>query len=163
VPATDSTRTAMPWRSYRRDGRLAALRTWVGLAAVGVVLAACVTRSSVYFVPSAEQPRITTDQLRDRADALLRTECERLMGGAESAAGAADFRLTVDRAGAVTRADVTRSSRDERIDAFFGGLVAQLKFDPPQSMSGDTTTAYMTVGYSCSPTVQTSTVELKQR
>jgi hypothetical protein len=166
VPGTDSTPTAMPWQSSRRppaECRLAALRAWVGLAALGGALAGCVTRSSVYFVPSAAQPRISSDELRDRADALLSSECERLMGDTQSAAGAADFRLTVDRGGAVTRADLTRSSRDQRIDAFFGGLVAQLKFDPPQSMAGETTTAYMTVGYSCSPTVQTSTVELKQR
>lgn len=155
MPATASTRTATRWSS-REAARGIAIAAYLAATA-------CISRTSVFFLPTPGQERIGQTQLRERADALVRLECPRLMGTSQAATGAVDFRLTVDRSGDVTRADVARSSRDHRIDGFFGGLVAQLHFDPPQNMTAETTIAIMMMGYSCSPTVQVATVELKQQ
>jgi hypothetical protein len=159
VAATGSTRTAMRWPS----SSLSAVALAIGLAALTATLGACGLGTRVYFLPSSEQERIGQNQLRDRADALVRAECPRLTAGQASATAASDFRLTVDRTGDVTRADLTRSSGDERVDAMFGALVAQLRFDPPRLMRDEeqTAVALMAVGYSCSPTVQVATVQLK--
>ncbi|MBC7788972.1 MAG: hypothetical protein H7Z74_03415 [Anaerolineae bacterium] len=124
--------------------------------------ASCISSTQQYFVPTAGQERIDSGGLRSRGDALLAAECPRLRGDKESDNGAADFTITVDREGYVTRARLDRSSGDERIDQLFGGLTAALQFDPPASTPGVSLESAVTLAYACSPTVAAITFQIKQ-
>ena len=145
---TGSTRTAMLWR-------------WFSFGVAASMAASCVSSTQRYFVPTAGQERFDSGGLRSRGDALLAAECPRLRGDKDSDNGAADFTITVDRDGLVTRARLDRSSGDDRIDQFFGGLTAALQFEPPASTEAGLESA-VTLGYACSPTVSAITFELKQ-
>ena len=146
---TVSTRTAMLWR-------------WSSFGLLVVIAASCVRSTQKYFVPTAGQERIDTGGLRARGDALLATECPRLKGDKDSDNGTADFTITVDRGGFVTRARLDRSSGDDRMDQLFGGLTAALQFDAPANDAGAGLESMVTVGYACSPTVNAVTFEIRQ-
>jgi TonB family protein len=122
------------------------------------VLGACTT-TQTYYTPSEEQPRITPDLLRDRGHNIVRAECPRLIGVNDVATGVAHIRLDVERDGDVRRATVEHSSGDERMDEIFGGMAAQLKVDPPAGANGETVPATIKIGYSCSRTGGTITLE----
>ena len=126
---------------------------WCSLA-----LAACTTTQQ-YYLPSEDQPRISADLLRDRGHNIVRAECPRLIGVNEMATGVAHIRLDVESDGDVRRAMIANSSGDERMDEIFGGLAAQLKVDPPANVSGETMPAMVKIGYSCSQTGGTITLE----
>ena len=136
MPATGSTRTAMPWR--------------FSSIAVAALLAACVTSTTRYYTPTAGDSRLSQDDFRDESDRLLRVECPRLMGSNGNASGQARVRLFIDRSGAAQRAEFARSSGDERLDTMWGGLAARLKFDPQGEQRSDLEPVIVTVGYSCS-------------
>lgn len=141
--ATGSTRMAMPWR-------------WSSILTV-LLLAGCVSAVSTYYIPTEGQPRLDTNDLRDRADFFLRAECPRLMAAGRTG-GEALIKLTLARGGEVTRAEVTRSSGDEGIDGIFGPLAAQLELTPPPDMRGDEMTVRMGMGFACSATTAAATV-----
>ena len=125
---------------------------------VALVLGACTT-TQTYYTPSDEQPRLTPDLLRDRGHNIVRAECPRLIGVNDVATGVAHIRLDVESDGDVRRAAIEDSSGDERMDEIFGGLAAQLKVDPPSGMSDETVPAIVKIGYSCSRTGGTITLE----
>ena len=125
---------------------------------IALAVAACSTTQQ-YFVPSEEQPRLTTDLMRDRGHNIVRAECPRLLGVRQTATGVAHIRVDVESDGEVRRAMIAHSSGDERMDEIFGGLAAQLKVDPPANMRGETIPGTLEIGYSCSPTAGTITVE----
>lgn len=125
---------------------------------VALVLGACTT-TQTYYTPSEEQPRITPDLLRDRGHNIVRAECPRLIGVNEIATGVAHIRLDVESDGDVRRATIEHSSGDERMDEIFGGLAAQLNVDPPSPINGETVPATIRIGYSCSRTGGTITLE----
>ena len=152
---TGSTRTGTRWPSCRASWGALPLVALLALPAAG-----CVTRTSRLYLPSEGQPRLSADDVRDRGDTFLRAECPRLMGSKSSAAGSANYALLVGADGGVREARVERTSGDERIDEIFGALAAQLTFPAPQPASS--TTAGVTIGYSCSPGIAVTTVELKQ-
>src|SRR5687767_3241050 len=139
---TASTRTAMRWWS----------------CSLTLATVACTTTQQ-YFLPSEEQPRMTTDLLRDRGHNIVRAECPRLLGVREAVTGVAHIRVDVESDGEVRRAMISHSSGDERMDEIFGGLAAQLKVDPPANVRGETIPGTLRIGYSCSPTAGTITVE----
>jgi TonB family protein len=126
---------------------------------MGIVLVAACTTTQTYYTPSEDQPRVTPDLLRDRGHNIVRAECPRLIGVNEMATGVAHIRLDVARDGEVRRATVEHSSGDERMDEIFGGMAAQLKVDPPAGINGETVPATVRIGYSCSRTGGTITLE----
>lgn len=141
--ATGSTRTATPWRwSERPTGALAALGLIAGLAG-------CMTTQTRYYVPTEGQPRLGANEMKEQAEVLLRVECPRLLDGMASALGETQLVVDVDGGGKVSRARVARSSGDERIDAIFGGVLAQLEVDAPGD--GRTKSSRVRMGYSCAP------------
>ena len=140
--ATVSTRTAMRWWSC-------------SIALVGV---ACTTTQR-YYLPSEDQPRLSVDLMRDRGHNIVRAECPRLLGAHAEVTGVASIRVDVEADGDVRRAMIAQSSGDERMDEIFGGLAAQLKVDPPGNVSGETIPGSLKLGYSCSPTAGTITIE----
>ena len=148
MPGTGSIPTAMRWRC----------------CSLGVLLlaSACVTRTTTYFAPTAGQPRLSQDDLRDESDDFLAIECPRLMGNARSATGQARIRVHYDRNGAVQRAEITRSSGDEQIDAVWGALAARLQFDPQAGQTEELRPGILTFGYSCAPGIATTTLQLPQ-
>jgi TonB family protein len=133
---------AMPWR-------------WCSLA---LLVAACTT-TQTFYTPSTDQPRLNTDELRDRGHNIVRAECPRLLGVRQTATGVAHIRVDVANDGAVQRATISHSSGDERMDEIFGGLAAQLQVDPPANFRGDTMPGTIRIGFSCAPTAATITVE----
>jgi TonB family protein len=142
MKGTVSTRTAMRWWS----------------CSVALAVVACTTTQQ-YFTPSNDQPRLTTDLMRDRGHNIVRAECPRLLGVRQTATGVAHIRVDVESDGEVRRAMIAHSSGDERMDEIFGGLAAQLKVDPPANVQGETIPGTLKLGFSCSPTEGTITVE----
>ena len=113
-----STRTAMRWLSYSR------------MIAISL-LSACVLGTTRYYTPSSAQARISLDQMRARADAMLAVECPRVVHGKNSVFAATDIMVDLDSTGAVQRAEIERGSGDASLDDVFGALAAQLQLQPP--------------------------------
>jgi TonB family protein len=133
-----------------------AMRCW--WCSLGLAAFACTTTQR-YFVPSENEPRLTTDLMRDRGHNIVRAECPRLLGVRQSVTGVAHIQVDVESDGDVRRATIAHSSGDERMDEIFGGLAAQLKVDPPANVRGETIPGTLKLGYSCSPTEGTMTLE----
>jgi TonB family protein len=149
MPGTGSIPTAMRWR-------------WSSAAVVALLAAACVTRTTTYFTPTAGEARLTQDDLRDESDDFLAIECPRLMGSSRSATGQARIRVHYDRSGAVQRAEITKASGDDQIDAVWGALAARLQFEPQAGQTEDLRPGILTFGYSCAPGIATTTLQLPQ-
>ncbi len=157
--ATDSIRTAT--RCWCSDRRVITRRVARRVMSIVLVIAAagCVTRTSTAYVPSPEEPRLSTDEARDQLDQLLRVECPRLMqAGRDTRVARVD--LDVDREGHVLRSRIGSSTGDERIDAMFGAIAAKLQLAPPAEMKNDVETGHVRMGYSCSSTAAVATVDL---
>ena len=135
--------------------RMATRWWWSSLVAL---VAACTTTQQ-YYLPAEDQPRLTTDLMRDRGHNIVRAECPRLLGVRQGVTGVAHIRVDVAADGAVRRATIAHSSGDERMDEIFGGLAAQLKVDPPAIEGSETVPGTLKLGYSCSPTTGTITIE----
>src|SRR5688500_11663140 len=144
--STDSIRSVMRW-------------SW---CSAFVVAAACTTTTR-YYVPTEGEPRLTPHEVRDQSDALLATQCPRLMGSNRFATGEARIIVELDRSGAVQKAQVTRTSGDEAMDAIFGALVARLQVDPPTGMNGDRGEHPIYIGYSCAPENNAITLNITGR
>ena len=128
-----------------------------------LALAAACTTTTKYYVPTEGEPRLTPHEVRDQSDALLGTQCPRLMGSNRFATGEARIMVELDRSGAVQKAQVTRSSGDEAMDAIFGALVARLQVDPPTGMDGDRGEHPIYIGYSCAPENSAITLNITGR
>jgi TonB family protein len=85
------------------------------------------------------------------------------MGENRFATGEARIMVELDRSGAVQKAQVTRSSGDEGMDAIFGALVARLQVDPPTGMNGDRGQHPIYIGYSCGPETHATTLNITGR
>ena len=133
-----------------------ALRWWS--CSLVLAVAACTTTQQ-FYLPSDDQPRLTADLMRDRGHNIVRAECSRLLGVRQAVTGVAHIRVDVAADGAVRRASISHSSGDERMDEIFGGLAAQLKVDPPANAGSETIPGTLKLGWSCSPTAGTITVE----
>jgi hypothetical protein len=121
------------------------------------MLAACVTAAQQSFLPDPNAGRLTPDEWRTQATALLTAECPRLMGAERSALGEAQFTVVLGPDGRVREAILARPSADPRINSLFGGLTAQLVFTGPTA-GGDR--APVIAGYSCAPNASVATLEL---
>ncbi len=144
--STDSIRSAMRWSCCS-----------------ALALAAACTTTTRYYVPTEGEPRLTPSEVRDQSDALLSTQCPRLMGSNRFATGEARIMTELDRSGAVQKAQVTRSSGDEAMDAIFGALIARLQVDPPSGMEGDRGEHPIYIGYSCAPENNAITLNITGR
>ena len=142
----DSIRSAMRWSLFS-----------------AVAVAAACTTTTKYYVPTEGEPRLTPNEVRDQSDALLSTQCPRLMGSNRFATGEARVIAELDRSGTVHKAQVTRSSGDEAMDAIFGALVARLQVDPPTGMNGDRGEHPIYIGYSCAPENSATTLNITGR
>lgn len=144
---TDSTRTATRWSWYRA----------LAVAAVLPVLAACMSSSAKYYVPTAGDTRLDENELRTEAERLLRVECERLKGGKSSVSGEGTFVLDVSATGSVQRVKVSRSTGDSALDDIFGALSARLDVEPLEPKAGS---IRMRASYFCEPDKAITTIEM---
>ena len=132
---------------------------WSLCSAIVVVTVGCTTTTR-YYVPTAGEPRLTPNEVRDQGEPLLSIQCPRLLDGGRSATGQARIMTELDRSGAVQRARVTRSSGDKTMDDIFGALIARLKVDPPTGMTKDVGEHPIYIGYSCSPEMSAITLNI---
>ena len=132
----------------------------------------CVLSTTRFYVPTTGAGRITPDQLRERADAMLHLECPQLLRGRGQLYAAADLTLQLDSAGAVTQARIDRGSGSAEFDDVLGALAAQLQLPPPpppppppqtaaRRHAADPATAKLTIAYACAPTASSVTVQLR--
>jgi TonB family protein len=125
--------------------------------ALTLLAGACLGANRYYEAPS-DAHRLNTYTVRDNSDAALSAECARLIDEKIPPTGEATLKIQVGPNGQVTRAQVTRSSGDRRVDDIFGRLAARLKFDPLPSDDG--TTARIRMGYSCGPGTAVTTMSM---
>lgn len=97
-----------------------------------LLLAACVTTTSVTYRPSAEQPRLTLDEGGRTLGRFVGVECERLAAAGRDS-GSAVARVLLDSLGLAASSEVLTSSGDARVDGLVGAVTAQLRLDarPP--------------------------------
>ena len=151
MPATGSTRTATPWRWSEPIVR--------GALSLLLLSSACVTRTSHEYLPSADRDRLSVNAAQDELDQLMQIECARLLSDRRPESGEARLSIDLDATGAVSRSRVTASTGDERVDNMFGAVAAQMMFEAPPD--GKPTMGRMRMGYSCSPTATTVTIQLR--
>ena len=120
-------------------------------------LVACSTAITRAYTPDPNAERMSLADAQDNLDRFVRLECPRLMQ-AKHDNDEARVSVDVDAGGNVTRATFSKLTGDDRMDQMFGGIAAQMKFAP--APDGKEFTGRMRVGYSCSPTVSTATIEL---
>jgi hypothetical protein len=94
------------------------------------LLTACVLGTTRYYTPRAAQARISLEEMRSRADAILAVECPRVVHGKNNVFATTDIMLDVDSTGAAQRAEIERGSGDALLDDVFGSLAAQLQLQP---------------------------------
>lgn len=131
---------------------------WLSCSLVVLLMAACVTQTSRYYVAYSNDTRITPDQFRDAGDTLIGSQCGRLMGNVATQGGEARFRLEINGGGQVEKAHLARSSGDEQVDSIFGALAARLRFVPPAD--GKTLTHRIAAGYACSQSAAAVTLDI---
>ena len=93
-----------------------------------LLLAACVTTTTVSYVPSADRPRLTLDAGGRTLAQFVGVECERLAAAGRDS-GAAVARVALDSAGTAVSAEILTSSGDARVDGIVGAIAAQLRLD----------------------------------
>jgi hypothetical protein len=131
---------------------------WLSCSLGLLLLAACVTQTSRYYVADPQDTRITPDEFRDAGDTLIASQCTRIMSSGTSPGGEARFRLEINSGGHVEKAHLARSSGDADVDAIFGALAARLRFVPPAD--GKALTHPISAGYACSQSAAAVTLDI---
>ena len=134
---------------------MAMTRLLVLLAAAG-----CVSTVTRYYLPDAHNPRFDTEGATKMLDQYLRVQCPDRIAAKKSESG--DVRVTIltDTTGAVTRAELVKSSGDELLDGLFGTVAAQLKVDSLRATTTPVATRKLEMGYSCSSTAAVATLQV---
>ena len=120
-----------------------------------LLLAACVSSSTITYLPSPEQPRLALEDGRDMIARFVGLECDRLTA-AGRATGQTGVVVTTDSAGLATSAELLGSTGDERADGVLGAVAAQLDLG---AASGGGRRSELQVGYSCADGGVTATIE----
>ncbi len=133
------------------------------LGLTAVLLAACVSSVTRYYVPDPRNPRFDAEGATQTLDQYLRVQCPERLAAKKAESG--DVRLTIqtDTSGAVTRAELLSSTGDEMLDGMFGTVAAQLKIDSLRATGAATATRRARIGFSCAPNTAVSTLELLPR
>ena len=134
--------------------------TILATAASLVMVLACVSTVSRYYLPDVKNPRFELDGATQTLDQYLRVQCPERLAAKKSESG--DVRVTIltDTSGAVTRAEMVSSSGDELLDGLFGTVAAQLKVDSLRAKTGASATRRLRMGYSCAPNAAAATLEV---
>ena len=145
----------------RGTGSIRSATQWsfCSLALVATIAAGC-GGARTYYVPPQGEARLNTVEMREHSDSLLRGECPRLLDASSPATGEARIIAEIDRAGAVRRARIARTSGDPAMDDIFGRLVARLQFDAPSNLDAETGNHPIYIGYSCSSQLGVTTLNI---
>ena len=129
-------------------------------ATVLVVVSACVSTVTRYYLPDVKNPRFELDDAAQTLDQFLRVQCPERLAAKKSESG--DVRVTVltDTTGAVTRAELVSSTGDDLLDGLFGTVAAQLKVDSLKASNTATASRRLRMGYSCAPNAAAATLEV---
>ena len=126
---------------------------------IPLVLIACVSSSTITYLPSPEQPRLGLDEGRAMIARFIGLECDRLFA-ANLAVRQVDVVVVTDSAGLARSAELRGSTGDERANGVIGAVAAQLNLgSPPSSASGGAGSTALRAGYSCAPEGVTATLE----
>lgn len=118
------------------------------------LLGACVTSSTIEYLPSPEQPRLGLEGGRAMIQRFVGPECGRLEETGR-AAGEAELVVTTDGAGLATSATLRRSTGDARVDGVLGAVAAQLDLGAAAARSR----AALRAGFRCSTEGVVATLE----
>ena len=127
-------------------------------AVIGV--AACVSTVTRSYLPDARNPRFDTDGATQMLDQYLSVQCPERIAAKKAESGEARLTIQTDTSGAVTRADLVKSSGDEMLDGLFGTVAAQLKVDSLRATTTPTATRKLQMGFSCSSTAAVATLQV---
>ena len=122
-------------------------------------VAACVTTTARYFLPSPQNPVFTLTQAEPVLANYLRIQCDVLRKAQVPDSGTARFIVEVDTAGFARRAELRKTTRDETLDGLFGTVAAQLMFPPTPARKAslpEVRMSYRCTGDSASVHVTTS-------
>jgi hypothetical protein len=101
-------------------------RARVGL--VALLVGACVSTTTRFFVPSPQNPRYRLDQAPPVLANYVRLQCPAFREAARPDSGEVRLAVDVDSTGNATRAELTKESGDRLLDGVFGTVAAQLIF-----------------------------------
>jgi len=134
------------------------------LAALGMTaLVACVHTVTRYYLPDERNPRFDAEHATQVLESYLRLQCPERLAAKKPDRGDVRLTITTDTSGAVTRAELISSSRDDVLDGLFGTVAAQLKVDSLRATTKATATRGVRIGYSCAPSAAVATLELSRR
>jgi len=125
-----------------------------------LVLIACVSTVTRYYLPDARNPRFDTDGAAQALDQYLRVQCPERLAAKKPESGDARLTILTDTSGAVTRAELVSSTGDEMLDGLFGTVAAQLKVDSLRATTKPTAARTLHVGFSCAPNAAAATLEV---
>lgn len=120
-------------------------------------LAACVTSTTIDYLPSPEQPRLPLAEGRAMLARFAGLECDRLRE-AGLAEAATELIVVTDTAGLATSATLRRSTGDARMDGVVGAISAQLDLGA-RGAGGARNTLH--AGYRCADGGVSATLELR--
>ena len=129
-------------------------------ASLALVTLACVSTVTRYYLPDATNPRFDTDRATQVMDQYLRVQCPERLAANKSASGEARLTIITDTTGAVTRAELVRSTGDEIIDGMFGTVSAQLKIDSLRATTKPSATRNLRLGFSCASDAAVATLQV---
>jgi hypothetical protein len=125
-----------------------------------LVVSACVSTVTRYYLPDANNPRFDTDRATQVIDQYLRVQCPERLAAKKTERGDARLTILTDTSGAVTRAELVSSSGDEVLDGLFGTVAAQLQVDSLRATTKASTARKLHVGFSCAPDAAVATLQL---
>lgn len=124
-----------------------------------LLLVACVSSSTITYLPSPEQPRLGLDEGRAMIARFIGLECDRL-SAANLASRQVEVVVVTDSAGLAKSAELRSSTGDDRANGVIGAVAAQLDLGSPaagaSSGAGDSA---LLAGYSCADGGVTATLE----
>ncbi len=124
-----------------------------------LVLVACVTSSTITYLPSPEQPPLALDEGRAMIARFIGPECDRLVA-ANLASRQVDVVVATDSAGLARSAELRGSTGDERANGVIGAVAAQLDLGSnAATASGTGGSAALRAGYSCADGGVTASLE----
>jgi hypothetical protein len=95
---------------------------------LALLLTACTTVTTRYFMPSPQNPIYRPAQTVAVLSEYVRLQCPAFRRAAKPDSGSALFTVEVDSMGFATRSRLDRGTGDDLLDGVFGTVTAQLTF-----------------------------------
>ena len=124
---------------------------------------ACVSTVTRYYVPDAHNPQFDFASATATLDRYVRVQCPAILAANKPVANIAGAMIQTDTSGAVTRAELTLSSKDAVLDDLFGTVAAQLKVDSLRAAGQPTDTRRLYFRYDCSPAAIRASLWIRRR